>query len=362
MSIRGYPSFPFSTLEILAPKGRSRKMDKHKRLAARLKKLEDLAFQRALILKEVVTTVNEIASEEDAPWADHLLNLLATPLTLWGTDHKGLAEHICEMIASGLQPTVQMKKILSNYGELPSDDLVRVISEDEHEVQDGNYNQYLKAASLAKYDAANKLMLANPEVHADVADFFLRNPEFGLGKKVIRRRMCMERNFRQPGWEYKGKNRDAKNLTLMEFDSLCFKHMLYGVERQETGFAPLLQKLSVNATPFGVMIFIPRYWSFDPQRDVKWSELNRALKAWGIKRQGIKWSTSRLETLKVAKLTLAAFEEATALGKIGKARYDHTKEKAGLNPDMDDKSVNRLLKEATKMVNGKKSPKEGVNR
>ena len=36
------------------------------------------------------------------------------------------------------------------------------------------------------------------------------------------------------------------------------------------GEKPLLLKLSVNLTPFSTLIEVPKYWSFDPKRDLTW--------------------------------------------------------------------------------------------
>ncbi|MCK9590138.1 MAG: hypothetical protein WC076_11605 [Terrimicrobiaceae bacterium] len=66
------------------------------------------------------------------------------------------------------------------------------------------------------------------------------------------------------------------------FDTFCAKWNLYGMDNGK----PLLQKLSVNLTPFGTMIFIPAYWSFDPKRDVDWGSITKLHKSRGQHRQG----------------------------------------------------------------------------
>lgn len=45
-------------------------------------------------------------------------------------------------------------------------------------------------------------------------------------------------------------------------------------------------KLSVNLTPYGTMIFIPVYWSFDAKRDVRWDAVMKLHRARALKKQG----------------------------------------------------------------------------
>jgi hypothetical protein len=52
------------------------------------------------------------------------------------------------------------------------------------------------------------------------------------------------------------------------------------------GDRPLLLKLTVNLTPFGTMILIPGYWSFDPKRDLNWKAITALHRARGVQRYG----------------------------------------------------------------------------
>jgi len=62
------------------------------------------------------------------------------------------------------------------------------------------------------------------------------------------------------------------------FDVFCQRWHLYGMRRDR----PLLLKLTANLTPFGTMIFIPTYWSFDQKRDLNWRAITALHKARGV--------------------------------------------------------------------------------
>jgi hypothetical protein len=87
------------------------------------------------------------------------------------------------------------------------------------------------------------------------------------------------------------------------FDVFCQRWHLYGMR----GDRPLLLKLTANLTPFGTMIFIPAYWSFDPKRDLNWRAITALHKARGVPRQGPKLRANqfaaRLESIYATKLS-----------------------------------------------------------
>jgi len=78
--------------------------------------------------------------------------------------------------------------------------------------------------------------------------------------------------------------------------------------------APLLLKLSVNVTPFGTMILIPRYWSFDHKRDLKWKAVARLHRSRDVHRQGVKLSASQLARYEDGMRALRLWRQARAAG------------------------------------------------
>lgn len=100
-------------------------------------------------------------------------------------------------------------------------------------------------------------------------------------KGIVRRWLVQERSF-HPGWDFRWET--ERERFQVAFDAFCHRWNLYGMENER----PLLLKLTVNPTPHGLLIMILTYWSFDPKRDLNWSEINRLLEARGVPRQGPK--------------------------------------------------------------------------
>ena len=106
----------------------------------------------------------------------------------------------------------------------------------------------------------------------------------------------------------------------------------------------LLLKVSVNPTPHGTMIFIPRHWSLDPKRDLHWNKINAVHKAHGAERQGPKLSRNRMDKIKDAKRVELLWAEAKAKGHTGDARYDYVHRTMGKPLTTDQSWVKRHLK------------------
>ncbi len=322
-----------------------------------LKKVERLVFRRPEI-RQVLCNIHKLLAipeyERDHEWLDLLRQWMLVPYSIWPSDFQRFGTHLCSLVASGQAISEQARRILRNFYAVPGPIICAVVLEDEREVQLGDYDQFLTRHALRKYAAAEEELLSDPLVHELVAEFFAKNPTFGAKKVVMRRRLSMERNFRCHGWEYDPT--DPRNVTQLEFDSLCYMFQLFGVERLKDGsYKPLLQKLSFNSTGNGISMFIPRYWSFDSQRDVKWGEVTKIQRAWGIKRVGGKWVDGRSLNKKLARLVYAASEEAAERGLTGKERYDHIRKAAGLTADTDPRVLQRLLSLGKQLKEGKRA-------
>jgi hypothetical protein len=81
-----------------------------------------------------------------------------------------------------------------------------------------------------------------------------------------------------------------------------------------------MMRLTANLTPFGTMIFIPAYWSFDPKRDLNWRAITALHKARGVAKQGPKLSANQLAARVEAIHAAQSREEADALKLKGEAR------------------------------------------
>jgi hypothetical protein len=100
------------------------------------------------------------------------------------------------------------------------------------------------------------------------------------------------------------------------FDVFCQRWHLYGMR----GDRPLLLKLTANLTPFGTMIFIPAYWSFDSKRDLNWRAITALHKARGVPRQGPKLRANQLAARLESIYAIKFSKDASARKLKGEAR------------------------------------------
>ncbi|MGC3956996.1 MAG: hypothetical protein QM813_03215 [Verrucomicrobiota bacterium] len=263
---------------------------------------------------------------------------LLVPLSMWPVDLIGLMEHLLEAFEGGRKPSEDIIRLVNLIGDAPTEKTCSVISEHEHNVKGGDYETLIKAQH--KFDFKEEVLLQYKEFREEwkwiKSQFDLNDYQGENG--VIRRRMVSERNFRPPEWNFRwDSDRDRfRNI----FDAFCHKWVLYGMEKDK----PLLQKLSVNVTPFGTMIFIPRYWSFDRNRDLKWRAITRLHRARGVPRQGAKLSANQAERRRQADVARGLIKMATEQGMKGERRDYWVMAKLGLHPDTHPKQLHRLLK------------------
>src|SRR5947207_15735336 len=123
------------------------------------------------------------------------------------------------------------------------------------------------------------------------------------------------------------------------FDVFWQRWNLYGMRRDH----PLLLKLTVNLTPFGTMIFVPAYWSFDPKRDLNWRAITALHKARGVPKQGAKLGANqlaaRLEGIRARKF----WREAAARKVKGQASISWMLQKLNKDLRTDERELRRIL-------------------
>jgi hypothetical protein len=190
---------------------------------------------------------------------------MLAPFTLWPVDFVGFGKHLLDLVEGSKALDADTELLLSFITDAPSPREHAAIAAHEHNVQTGNYESLITAQP--KFIHAEQMLFENPDFQADWRRFKARFDvdKYRDKKGIIRRRLAQERSFHPEGWEFRWKTRADRFR--IAFDAFCHRWVLYGME----GELPLLQKLSVNMTPFGTMIFIPRYWSFDRLRDMKWA-------------------------------------------------------------------------------------------
>lgn len=204
---------------------------------------------------------------------------MLTPISLWPLN---IHDVFCACLASieGKKPLdEEMTFLLKWLPEPPSEEVCRVAMEHEHLVQHGSYESLV--TTTAKFDSIEKEALRNPELLREWQaikkqwDISL----FANEKGILRRSLTGERNLRP---RFKVDWSKPRHRFQAAFDVFCMRWNLYGME----GDRPLTMKLSVNLTPYGTMIFIPVYWSFDSKRDVRWDAVMKLHRARALKKQG----------------------------------------------------------------------------
>jgi hypothetical protein len=90
------------------------------------------------------------------------------------------------------------------------------------------------------------------------------------------------------------------------------------------------------------MIFIPRYWSFDPDRDLRWRAITRLHRSREVPRQGAKLGRNQQERTMEAANVHRLWREASETGLRGDKRYHWVISKMKWSATTDFSKVKRL--------------------
>jgi hypothetical protein len=313
-----------------------------------LRHLDELAFHRVQACGDLITQFHRLPARAKRnpyyPLMETVRLWLLSPFSLWPIDFAGVGKHILVCIRNGKKLDPQMGLLLSFLTKTPLPKEQAAIGAHELQVRTGNYETLITAQR--KFTYKEEILTENPVFKADweAIKSKFNVTKYRDPKGIIRRRMVQERSFRPHGWEFRW--RKLKNRFDVVFDAFCHQWILYGME----GDRPLLQKLSINVTPLGTMIFIPRYWSFDWRRDLKWGAVTKLHRSRGVHRQGEKLSSGEVERIKEAFKIQALWKKAKMLGLRGESRKDWVMKEMGWLPDNDFSKVRRLLKLADRFT------------
>ena len=307
-----------------------------------LLRFQQMAFVRTADCTELIKAFHSLGTKcKTHPSYDSLCRLyqwVHVPLTLWPIDILGLAMHLLQLIRAGKKTDPVCELLLSFLPEPPDAETCDAICEYEHGVKLGEYEKLVSAQ--VKYDSKKADLLEDPTFNQEwkrIKEQFDVRKLYDK-KNIIRRRMLQERNFRPQDWKFSWES--EKERFQITFDAFCHRWVLYGME----GDKPLLQKLSVNLTPFGTIIFIPSYWSFDPKRDLRWKSVTALHRMRGVHRQGPKLSDIQSHRQQEARMAIKFLEQATSAGLKGEARNQWIMGKLGWNPGTDHSKLRRLIK------------------
>jgi hypothetical protein len=102
------------------------------------------------------------------------------------------------------------------------------------------------------------------------------------------------------------------------FDAFCLRWNLYGMQHDE----PLPLKLAVNLTPYGTLIHIPAYWSFDPKRDLHWDAIARLHRVRVPGRQDPALAEGLADRMRAAEKLRQLGQEASRRGLKGEKKHE----------------------------------------
>lgn len=310
-------------------------------LHADLERLKKLAYHRAEwsgdLLRKIHRLPRKSREHPDYGVLQILHRWLFVPVTLWPVDVNGLGHHVVDAIRKGRRLDRATVLLVELLGQPPENAVQDVVTQHERQVETGAYESLLLARH--KYNFTEQELLANPKFVAEWKQVkgLVAVRKYQDHKKIIRRRMVQERNFR-PDFGFRWRNESDRFYEV--FDAFCHRWNLYGMQEDK----PLLLRLTVNLTPYGTMIFIPAYWSLDYKRDFKWQTITALHRARGVPRQGAKLGLNRFSKVEEARKAKGLWQQAVRAGLKGDRKFHWVMGQLGWDPRTDESKLKRLLK------------------
>jgi hypothetical protein len=325
-----------------------------RQLATDTKHLGQRVFSRQKSCLPLIENLHQLLGNPELERYHSLLETMCegilTPYTTWKSDLKGFGEHVCRQLKEGKRLSREIIATIRRMADLPPEPVQMLIGQNEALVKAGNYDQFLSKGAHSKFDFYKNALINNKEFQADFAEF-LREwnlDDYYDNYRLVRRTPMGERNVRPQQWYFRGK--DKEELFQFALDIFSGTWDLYGIEQIDGHAVPLLQKLSINPTANGLMLFIPSYWSFDAKRDIDWAAFNRLQKARCGGRIGAKTAVIRMEYNTHLRRILAAKDEAKKLGLKGAAVFQHLRKVIKIADTTDDRTIRRWIGEAKDLL------------
>ena len=309
-----------------------------------LKKLQARAFDRAEWAEEAIRRYHAAIPNLDAAVVQTLRGLydwMFVPTTLWPFNVQDVLEDCLSVLEKGKRLNVRHRLLIDLLPEPPDDTACAAVADHELHVQKGTYENLVK--TQAKY-SQNEIAIRNdPQLRRQWARL---KAAFDVKiyrdhKGVIRRTMTAERNLR-PSFSVNVRRREE--VFHAAFDAFCLRWNLYGMQHDE----PLLLKLAVNLTPYGTMIHIPAYWSFDPKRDIRWDAIALLHRVRVPGRQGSALVEGLVERMQAAEKLRQLDNKALCLGLKGDKKHAFLCAGLGWVPGTSPKRISRLRAEFKK--------------
>jgi hypothetical protein len=314
---------------------------KTKALERDLKKLEARAYHAAEwavdVLHRYHSAIPDIQGEQ-ALRLRVLYDWMFIPPTLWPFNIHEMLNDILASLEQGKRLNRQQCLIIDLLPEPPDETVCEAVADHERHVQTGSYENLVK--TQAKFSQAELAIRTNPQLQQQWASIKATFDVQACAdyKGVIRRTMGTERNLRSSFSVNLSSREDAFRAA---FDAFCLRWNLYGMQNDE----PLLLKLAVNITPYGTMILIPSYWSFDPKRDIRWDAIASLHRVRVPGRQGSALAEGLAERMKLAEKLRLLDQEARRLKLKGEKKHAFLCEGLGWVSGTSAKRLSRLRAE-----------------
>ena len=306
-----------------------------------LKKLRARAFDRAEWAEDVLRRYHAATLSLDDVVAQQLralYNWMFVPPTLWPFNVQDVLADCLAALEKGKRLNSRHRLLIELLPEPPDDAVCAAVADHELHVQKGTYENLVK--TQAKY-SQNEIAIRNdPQLRQQWARIkaAFNVQAYCDHKGVIRRTMTAERNLR-PSFSVNVRRREE--VFHAAFDAFCLRWNLYGMQHDE----PLLLKLAVNLTPYGTMIHIPAYWSFDPKRDIRWDAIASLHRVRVPGRQGSALAEGLVERMQAAEKLRQLDRDALRLGLKGEKKHEFLCAGLGWVPGTSPKRISRLRAE-----------------
>jgi hypothetical protein len=303
-----------------------------------LQKLKARAFDRAEWAEEAIRRYHAALPKLNAVDAQPLQAIyhwMFVPTTLWPFNVQDVLEDCLAALEKGKRLNSRHRLLIDLLPEPPNETICAAVADHELHVQKGTYENLVK--TQAKYSQNELAIRTDPQLRRQWARLkaTFNVQAYRDHKGVIRRTMTAERNLR-PSFSVNVRRR--QDVFHAAFDAFCLRWNLYGVQHDE----PLLLKLAVNLTPYGTMIHIPAYWSFDPKRDIRWDAIASLHRARVPGRQGSALAEGLVERMRAAEKLRRLDLEVHRLGLKGEKKHEFLCAGLGWVPGTSPKRISRL--------------------
>jgi len=306
-----------------------------------LKRLNARAFDRAEWAEGVLRRYHAATPNLNGVVAQQLCalyNWMFVPPTLWPFNVQDVLADCLTALEKGRRLNSRHRLLIDLLPEPPNEAICAAVAGHELHVQKGTYENLVK--TQAKYSQNEIAIRTDPELLRQWARIkaAFNIQAYRDHKGVIRRTMSAERNLRPSFSVNVGRREDVFHAA---FDAFCLRWNLYGMQNDE----PLLLKLAVNLTPYGTMIHIPAYWSFDPKRDIRWDAIASLHRVRVTGRQGEAFAENLAERMKSAGKLRLLDQDAIRLGLKGETKHEFLCAGLGWVPGTSPKRISRLRAE-----------------